>query len=266
MFQHPYVYKLVHKRTGQYYFGFRCSNRVPASDDLGIKYFTSSRTIKEIGFENFDRLVLAEFFDKQAAFEFETELIAEHISDVQCLNKALNGKLCPIRKHTTLEHRQNLSKALAGKKRKRSEQQTISHKAFIASLTEQERKELFGSGGKKAQITISKMSPEERSSKFGSMKGKTPSTETIEKQRVGNIGKTISEEAKRKMSLKKLGVKQKPEVVSRRSEKHSGGGNPRAIQIVLFDVQYSCKKEAREALGWSKQKLTKFLIGQKLPA
>ena len=253
---HPYVYKLVHKNTGQYYFGFRCSNVVPASDDLGTKYFTSSRSIKELGFENFDRIILAEFFDKHAAFEFESELIADHINDRQCLNKALNGTLCPIRKHTTLEHRQNLSKALAGKKRKHSDQQAISHRAFIASLTEQERKELFGKGGKKAQETISKMSPEERSSKFGWMKGRTPSLETIEKQRIGNLGKTISEEARRKMSLKKLGVKQKHEVVLRRAEKHSGGGNPRAIPIVLFGVQYSCKKEAREALGWSKQKLT----------
>ena len=37
----PYVYKLVHKETGEFYIGFRCANKVPANEDLGIKYFTS---------------------------------------------------------------------------------------------------------------------------------------------------------------------------------------------------------------------------------
>lgn len=37
---YPYVYKCVHKTTGQFYFGYRCANKLPAEIDLP-KYKTS---------------------------------------------------------------------------------------------------------------------------------------------------------------------------------------------------------------------------------
>jgi hypothetical protein len=83
----PYVYKCVHKTTGQFYIGYRAANKIPSSNDLGFVYFTSSKTIKTIGFENFDYTILAEFFNWGDAYEYEQNLIAQYINNPQCLNK-----------------------------------------------------------------------------------------------------------------------------------------------------------------------------------
>lgn len=44
----PYVYKLTHKETNQFYIGYRSANRVKSEFDLGFKYFSSSKIIKKI--------------------------------------------------------------------------------------------------------------------------------------------------------------------------------------------------------------------------
>jgi len=89
----PYVYMGVHKISNEYYFGYREANRVPSSDDLGTKYFTSSKKIKEIGFDNFNWTILAEFFTGLDAYLFEQSLIEKHISNKPLnLNKRLWGK------------------------------------------------------------------------------------------------------------------------------------------------------------------------------
>lgn len=252
----PYVYKLTHKSTGQYYFGFRCANKLPALQDIGVRYFTSSRTIKEMGFENFIIEILAEFDNKQAAFDHETSLIAEHIGDPSNLNKALNGTLCPIRKFTTSQHRANLSKSLRGK--------TYPNRPkFSDQMTEEQRKEKWGEsghrGGKAAQVTIANMSPEERKQKFGSFTGKSHTPETVNILRLKNTGKKMSDDSRKKMSLAKLGKKQPAHQVEQRSRRMSGGKNPMAIVVEIHGVTYSTKKEAMEALGWSRLQLNAYL-------
>lgn len=87
----PYVYWLTHKETGQFYIGVRYGNKVPSSEDLGIRYFTSSKVIKNFGFENFIYIILAEFFDKDDALLFELELIKEYWSDQLKLNQNIGG-------------------------------------------------------------------------------------------------------------------------------------------------------------------------------
>jgi hypothetical protein len=82
----PYVYKLTHKLTGHFYFGYRFANKVPSSSDLGIKYFTSGKYTKT-NFSNFDFLILAEFFNSLDAFNFEQELIFENRKNILILNR-----------------------------------------------------------------------------------------------------------------------------------------------------------------------------------
>ena len=82
----PYVYLLTHKTTNEFYIGFRCSNKVPSSEDLGFKYFTSSKTVKS-KFNEFDVQIIAEFFDKDSAYQFEQSLIQENFSNPLILNK-----------------------------------------------------------------------------------------------------------------------------------------------------------------------------------
>lgn len=130
----PYVYQLVHKETGQFYFGVRCANKVPSSDDLGINYFSSSKIIKNIGFEQFNFQIIAEFLNKDDARNFEIELIKENWNNPLLLNQSIGGtkfgnmgpqskeqrqKTSEVMKGKpkTEEFKRNLSKALMGKKR-----------------------------------------------------------------------------------------------------------------------------------------------------
>jgi hypothetical protein len=82
----PYVYKCIHKATQEYYFGYRYANKVPSEKDLGFKYFTSSNYVKP-RFNEFYYMILAEFFDKESAYDFEIQIITEHWGDPLLLNK-----------------------------------------------------------------------------------------------------------------------------------------------------------------------------------
>jgi hypothetical protein len=82
----PYVYRLTHRTTGQFYIGFRCANKLPSSRDLGKIYFTSSKFVKS-NFLEFDLFIIAEFFDKDSAYEFEQKIIKENFDHPLILNK-----------------------------------------------------------------------------------------------------------------------------------------------------------------------------------
>lgn len=80
------MYKLTHRITGQFYFGYRCKNKVPASQDLGIRYFTSGKITKE-HFREFDYEIVAEFADADEAYDVEQRLIYQHKNNPLILNK-----------------------------------------------------------------------------------------------------------------------------------------------------------------------------------
>lgn len=88
----PYVYKLTHKITGQFYIGYREANKIKSDLDLPI-YQSSSNYVKEIGFCNFNWGIIAEFFNGDDAYEFEQICISDSIKNPLCLNKyfRLNG-------------------------------------------------------------------------------------------------------------------------------------------------------------------------------
>jgi len=83
---YPYVYRLDHPVTGEFYIGVRLANKLPAESDLGHKYFTSSKFVKP-RFNEFTHQIIAEFFDKDAAYEFEQELIFENKQNSNILNR-----------------------------------------------------------------------------------------------------------------------------------------------------------------------------------
>lgn len=82
----PYVYRVTHKQTGQYYIGMRSANKVIAEQDLGVRYFTSSKYVKN-NFSLFNVEILAYFRDQISAFEFENNLIEQCWEDPRLLNK-----------------------------------------------------------------------------------------------------------------------------------------------------------------------------------
>ena len=82
----PYVYRLDHPVTGEFYIGYRAVNKVPSSQDLGYKYFTSSKYVKP-RFGEFTCTIVAEFFDHNDAYEFEQLTIFESWGQPGLLNK-----------------------------------------------------------------------------------------------------------------------------------------------------------------------------------
>jgi len=84
----PYVYMGTHKITGQFYIGYREVNKIPSHLDIH-KYQTSSEEIAELGFDNFDWVIVAEFFGHCAgydAYDFENDLIKENFDNPLNLN------------------------------------------------------------------------------------------------------------------------------------------------------------------------------------
>jgi hypothetical protein len=82
---YPYVYRLDNPITGEFYIGSRYRNKVSASNDLGIYYFTSSTKVKP-RFNEFITTIVAEFFDAISAVQFEQEEIKSNWANCKLLN------------------------------------------------------------------------------------------------------------------------------------------------------------------------------------
>lgn len=93
MFIYPYVYRLDHPVTGEFYIGYRSANKFPAEQDLGHEYFTSSKVVKP-RFNEFKIQIIAEFFESVDAYDFEQKLILEYWGNHKLINKMIrhNGK------------------------------------------------------------------------------------------------------------------------------------------------------------------------------
>ena len=113
----PYVYYGKHKLTNQFYFGSRygelsyIKKGFPSHLDFGNNYSTSSVAIKEMGFENFDWIILAEFFTPTAAVEFENQCIEEFWKHPLSLNFQKGGKKFISVGPFSDIHKQNMSMA-----------------------------------------------------------------------------------------------------------------------------------------------------------
>lgn len=85
----PYVYQGIHKETKSLYYGYREANIIPSNFDL-MEYRTSSKTVDDLGFDNFDWFVIAEFYGENAgqqAYDFEQECIKNEWGNPLLLNK-----------------------------------------------------------------------------------------------------------------------------------------------------------------------------------
>jgi hypothetical protein len=97
----PYVYLCREKNSPYFYIGYRYANYVPSSEDLGTHYFTSNKYVKE-NFSNFEYTIVAEFFDKDSAYKFESQLIKELNSEF-LLNAQKVGKVTGSKYKTKTE-------------------------------------------------------------------------------------------------------------------------------------------------------------------
>lgn len=92
----PYVYICREKNSPNFYIGYRHANWKRAEEDFGTHYFTSNEYVQN-NFDNFDYEILAEFFDKKDAYEYETQLIKELRSE-HLINDFKNRNKKPYQK------------------------------------------------------------------------------------------------------------------------------------------------------------------------
>ena len=212
----PYAYKITHKTTNQFYIGSRTSkNQKHHSEDLGFKYFTSSKTVKELGFENFKIDWIEEFPSAELAYDWEQMMIHVNLRDPLCLNKHCTfGKVqwstagIPMSK----ESKDKISKATKGKvlsyahKQKLSKARTGKNNPMFGKTPSAEHK-LRISNAKKGKIR-KPHSDETRLKISNSLKGnKAPNFG----KKAWNRGMKTSDEIKLKISLAHKG-KIKPKV------------------------------------------------------
>lgn len=188
---YPYVYRLDHPVTGEFYIGYRESNTLPAEQDLGHKYFTSSKYVKQ-RFNEFNYQIIATFFDPNDAYDFEQEMIFLEWDNPLILNK-----------HCT--HGKNKWRLTKEGKRKISQSKIGRNNPNFNKIYTTEEKE-------KHSKWMKDNNP---------FRGKKHSTESLHlmsnlrKEHIaanGNpmLGKTHTLEAKKKISDSKLGRKMPP--------------------------------------------------------
>lgn len=148
----PYVYMGTHKTTGQFYIGNRFGEKVyiqkgrPSHIDFGTYYKTSSKHVQQLGFNNFNWIILAEFFTGDDARAFEDELIRLNWRDplninhyrggagqnfhTQGLNRSTETRrkmgLVHKGKHLSESHRNKIGEAHRGMKRSKETCENIS--------------------------------------------------------------------------------------------------------------------------------------------
>jgi hypothetical protein len=89
-----YVYYVRHIPTGKFYYGSRyrhIEKNILPEQDLWNSYFTSSKEVaalrKETGNESFEHKIIFSDVDTDRCFNYEQELIKEHINNPLCINK-----------------------------------------------------------------------------------------------------------------------------------------------------------------------------------
>ena len=88
------MYYVLHKPSGKFYYGSRykhIDNKLLPEDDLWKHYFTSSKEILSLrttsNDDSFDYRIIFTDVNADVCFEFEQQLIKEHINDPLCINK-----------------------------------------------------------------------------------------------------------------------------------------------------------------------------------
>jgi len=109
----PYVYMCVNRHTNKVYIGSRTTKYQKDPSHIDIQKYKTSSSIVRPDFSNFDWIIIAEFFDKNDAYDFEQQLIFEQwqTSKEHSLNKVhyFNKKRC---NNFDAESRRKISHAL----------------------------------------------------------------------------------------------------------------------------------------------------------
>lgn len=183
----PYVYKGVHRETGEFYIGFRSANKEPWEIDLP-KYRTSSKLVRP-RFDEFDWQVLMIFEKPECAYDFEQYMIHEAWGDPLLLNKACHWgnkiRFSTSGVRYSEEHKAKLRKTYTAERRAKIRQTHLGRK-HSAEACEKIRQARLGDNHRLG----TKHSAETREKIRQANLGRVPSAESREKMRLAHLGKT----------------------------------------------------------------------------
>lgn len=223
----PYVYKLTNKETGQFYFGYRYTNKVPSSEDMGTYYFTSGEITKN-DFHSFEWEILAEFYNSDDAYWFEQDLIYENRKHPLILNKSWrkNGthkfirsgphseeskkKMilgCSKRPKASEETRRKIGEAVSKRIISDATREKLSRAQRGKKLSEEQKKKI----GEKSKGRVHSAETKKKISDAGKGRTYDMSNETKKLLSLAHIGKKLSEETKKKISEGGRGKKRSEE-------------------------------------------------------
>lgn len=269
----PYVYMVTHKITGQFYIGLRCSNKAQSHLDIGVKYFTSSKYVKELGFENFQIEIIAEFFEINDAYDFEQKLIHQYFKiDPLCLNKNCRhnskSRFNTAGTHITQKHKDIIRKHNSGPGSPNYGKKLSEEHKRKCSLASSERKHTNESKAKISKTHKGKVISEETKAKISKALsgenspkyGKTVPLETKEKISNSLKGKYIGENNHR------YGIKESQETKEKLSKlrkgKRTNGDNYNAKNVLVNGIIYNSIKEAAIAINKPYESILGILRGR----
>jgi hypothetical protein len=224
-----YTYLVKHKPSSKVYYGVRIKNDIDPTEDLFIKYFTSSKTIKELiaqdGIEAFEWQVRHEFNDELAAVTWEAKVlqrcrVLEH-QDIW-LNKNAAGRKLLTKfgakvisnthkgKPKSEEHKEKIRQANLGKNKgkKRSEE----HKQMMSEKMSGSGNPMFGKGcSDERRANIGKANNGKLAGEKNPFFNKIQTEKNKDASRIANTGKVHTAETIAKRSAKMTGQKRSEE-------------------------------------------------------
>lgn len=199
----PYVYMCIDKTTNEFYIGYRVKNvklNTPSHIDFP-EYKTSSKLVNP-NFENFNWVILAEFYKETDAYDFEQYLIDHHWNDPLLLNKSCHLNGARFRNPGGIPCSDETKRKIGA-----------ANKIKLTGITRSDEFKLKtskASTGRKhsqeAKVKIAKIVTEEHRKN-----PRTMSEEAKQKLSIANKGKVMSAEQKKKISdAKRLRDKERP--------------------------------------------------------
>ena len=235
-----YTYLVKHKPSSKVYYGVRIKNDIDPTEDLFIKYFTSSKTIKELiaqdGIEAFEWQVRREFDDELAAVTWEAKVlqrcrVLEH-QDIW-LNKNAAGRKLLTKfgakvisathkgKPKSEEHREKIRQALIGKNVGRKHSAEAIEKIRASSTGT--NNPMFGKGcSDERRANISKANKGKLAGEKNPFFGRSLPLETLEAARRANTGRKQTPEEIENRASKQRGKKRSEETRAKMSEAAKG--------------------------------------------